>query len=137
MNDNDTTNITQPPAPTPRDGEPDFFGPPPNLRPGLTVDHETGTMAVPGVGDLPLVGPTSGREYAALKTQEESHKDLMALLAARIHSTYVCIQCRRTYPGARVILHTDPDTQATSLRCPDPTCAAPVMILPPKSGGGR
>lgn len=64
----------------------------PNLN---TVDHEKGTVNVPGVGELPLVGPTSGQAYRDLKSKEAQHAEEMQWLFDAMRSTWSCPRCRK------------------------------------------
>ena len=63
----------------------------------VQVDHETGMLHVPGIGDLPLVGPTSGSEYKRLKESEIDKREMNKRLMAVMRKSWQCVQCRRVW----------------------------------------
>jgi hypothetical protein len=101
------------------------------LRETVKVDHETGMVNVPGKGDLPLIGPTSGSAYEDLKKREAEQRQFMMRLKRAILSTYQCQQCKRKMSGAniRVRMETIGGIQAQTLVCSDPKCDAPVTLV--------
>lgn len=104
---------------------------PPNLRPTVKVDHETGMVNVPGKGELPLIGPTSGSAYEDLKRREKEQYQFMLRLKRAILSTYQCQQCKKKISGAHVRIRTTTigGLETQLLVCSDPKCDAPVTLI--------
>jgi len=75
------------------------------LRKRIHVDHETGELDIPGVGKLPLVGPTSGDAYRALQNREAEMAELTRLLESMLGKYWRCSRCRRVWSGRQVQLH--------------------------------
>lgn len=100
-------------------------------REKVRVDHETGLIhGLPG-GPQPLVGPTAGREYEALKRNEQKHAAAMQILKRQMASTFQCTQCKRTFPGTvvRVKFPMVGGVPTQLLVCPDSKCDAPVVMV--------
>jgi hypothetical protein len=97
----------------------------------VKVNHETGNVHVPGKGDLPLIGPTSGTAYEELKRKETENQAAMMRLKRAIFSEYQCTQCKRKMSGAltRVKWLTLDGVKAEALVCCDTRCDAPVVMI--------
>lgn len=95
------------------------------------VDHETGLIYVPGKGNLPLIGPTSGAAYEDLKAKEKEHREANLRLRRAILSTYRCTQCKRVQSGANVRVRWMKfhGVEAETLVCANPRCDAPVVVI--------
>lgn len=104
---------------------------PPHLRPTVKVDHETGMVNVPGKGELPLIGPTSGSAYEDLKKREKDQYQFMLRLKRAILSTYQCQQCKKKMSGGNVRPKTVSidGIETQILVCSDPKCDAPVTLI--------
>lgn len=96
----------------------------------IRIDHETGLIHGLPNGPEPLVGPTTGSEYEALKKKEATHKQAMHLLKRQILSTYQCCQCKRKWPGkdVRVKWRKQEGVNMETLVCPDKRCDGPVVV---------
>ena len=70
-------------------------------REKVSINHETGTIHVPGVGDLPLKGDfTSGFGYEELKRKEQEWRtQTEPYLLAKLRKTWQCTQCKRIIAG--------------------------------------
>jgi len=94
----------------------------------VKVDHETGMVNVPGVGPLPLVGPTSGREYKNLKEAEAQFELDRAKLNQDRAKRWQCVQCKRIWRGGKVrVKKLNPASDQVYYVCPDKQCDAPVI----------
>ena len=65
--------------------------------PIVTVDHDTGMLHVPGVGPLPLVGPTSGKEYQDLKKSLHGKAELNRRMMDIFRRHWQCTQCKKIW----------------------------------------
>lgn len=95
------------------------------------VDHETGLIHVPGRGNLPLIGPTSGSAYEDLKAKEKQNRAAMLHLKRQMLSTFQCTQCKRKQPGTQVRVKwmKTEGVDMETLVCRDPKCDAPVVMI--------
>lgn len=59
------------------------------------IDHEMGLIHIPGKGALPLVGPTTGREYERLKLSEAEKIQFNTRWYAIACQRWKCTQCGR------------------------------------------
>lgn len=96
----------------------------------VRVDHETGDVHVPGKGNLPLIGPTSGAAYEDLKRKEKEHRASMLRLQRAMLSTFQCTQCKQRQPGTevRVKWMKQEGVEMETLVCRDRKCDAPVIM---------
>ena len=97
----------------------------------VTVNHETGEVHVPGKGNLPLIGPTSGPAYEDLKRKEQEHRASMLRLQRAMLSTFQCTQCHKIQPGTEVrVKWMKPEgVEMETLVCRDRKCDAPVVMI--------
>lgn len=65
--------------------------------PIVQVDHDTGMLHVPGIGPLPLVGPTSGRAYEDLKKSLHAKADINRRLMDIFRRHWQCTQCKKVW----------------------------------------
>lgn len=95
------------------------------------VDHETGDIHVPGKGNLPLIGPTSGSAYEDLKQKEKENRLAMQRLKRAMLSTFQCTQCHTRQPGTdvRVKWGKVEGVEMETLVCRDRKCDAPVVMI--------
>jgi hypothetical protein len=74
-------------------------------RKPIRVDHETGALDIPGVGKLPLVGPTSGSAYREFQNREAEMAELSRMLESMLAKYWRCSRCRRVWTGRQAQLH--------------------------------
>lgn len=67
----------------------------------VQIDHEADSndtaLFVPGLGNLPLVGATSGLEYDRLKKAEIEKREFNRRIVAALHKAWQCVQCKRIW----------------------------------------
>ncbi len=79
--------------------ESDFLkkGPPKVVQVNHDARGNEDALYVPGMGFLPLIGPSSGEEYKRLKASETLKREMNAKLLEIMRKSWQCIQCKRVW----------------------------------------
>jgi hypothetical protein len=93
----------------------------------VKVNHDEGTVYVPGSGNLPLIGvdPKKLEEREKVNARNKLH------LRRQVLSTWRCTQCKRTWSGkfVRVKWELIDGIRTELLVCPDKRCDGPVVVF--------
>lgn len=97
------------------------------MKDEVKVDHNEGTVHVPGSGSLPLIGVDPKK----LSDKQKQHERTTIQIRRMKMSIWKCTQCKRSWSGKFVRYKPEMvgGIMTDAFTCPDRSCGAPVVIF--------